>query len=175
MVQTHRPHPQGVARRRGTHSPTQLVFGVDIPQCEAILTNKSMSRVRKYKQTTFALPPELLAAALELTKRTRIPTAAFVREGLAIVVKKYASLLGDQMPPNIDEFLGPANANAYNALAWKEPHRAPTIAAPLDVDRPDCAACGDTGRSPCPDPSMPNSWSYCSCTMGVSLKGCEAK
>lgn len=84
-----------------------------------------MSRVAKQKQTTFALPVELLEATQELSRRTRIPQAAFIREGIALVVRKYAAMLGDKLPASVESYVEPAHLNAHNALAWKEPWRMP--------------------------------------------------
>lgn len=86
-----------------------------------------MSRLSKLKQTTFAVPPEFLIALSELSVRTRIPQAAFVREALAALMKKYASLLTEPTLKSLEGFADPASINAHNALAWKEERSVPEI------------------------------------------------
>lgn len=116
-----------------------------------------MSRLSKLKQTTFAVPPEFLIALSELSVRTRIPQAAFVREALAALMKKYASMLTVPTLTALEGFAETASINAHNALAWKEERRVPEI-LPVPFGRCDppgtkvCRTCngsgGDGGQSP---------------------------
>lgn len=90
-----------------------------------IVLNDTMSRTKKLQQTAFALPPELLTALVVLSKRTRIPQAAYIREGLAIVLKKYVHMLGESVPADLDAYAEPAHINAHNALAWAGEQKMP--------------------------------------------------
>ena len=118
-----------------------------------------MSRLSNYKQTTFALPKAFIVALESLSAKTRVPQAAFIREGVALMLKKYAAVLGDiNITNEIERYAAPATINAHNALAWKEERSVPEILqAPQTIEitksapalERSCGMCATLGRTTC--------------------------